>query len=76
VPQPDDTPDVEPDDRGGRPPWWRRALTAVLRSIARAIPGVRNRVQRNEPGAYRSLGAEYRGNRAGGMTRREAFRAT
>lgn len=72
MPQPDDTPDTEPDDRGGRPPWWRRALTALLRTLGRVLPGV----TRNEPGAYRSLGAEWRGNRAGGMTRREALRAT
>jgi hypothetical protein len=76
VPQPDDTPDVEPDGRGGRPPWWRRALTAVLRSIAKAIPGLRNRVQRNQPGTYRGLRDEWRGNRRSGMTRRQALRAT
>lgn len=78
MPQPDDTPDVEPTpaSRGDRPPWWRRALAAVLRSIAKVIPGLNRRVARNEPGAYRSLGREWRGNRASGMTRREALRAT
>jgi hypothetical protein len=69
-------PDIEPDNRGTRPPWWRRALAAVLRTIARAIPGVRNRVSRNPQGAYRSLGREFRDNRRSGMTRRQALRAT
>lgn len=76
MPQPDDTPDVEPDDRGTRPPWWRRALAATLRSLARAIPGLRGRVDRNQPGTYRSLGSEYRGNRRAGQSIGQAVRAT
>ena len=69
-------PDQEVDNRGNRPPWWRRALAAVLRSIARVIPGVRSRVSRNPSGTYRSLGREFRDNRRSGMTRRQALRAT
>ena len=76
MPKPDNTPDEEPDDRGTRPPWWRRALAAVLRSIGSRIPGIRRRVSRNPQGTYRELGREWRGNRASGMTRRQALRAT
>ena len=70
----DSTPDIEPDV-GVRPPWWRRALAAVLRSIARVIPGINTRVARNAPGTYRGLGQEWRSNRAAGLTRRQALRA-
>ena len=78
MPKPDNTPDEEPDltERGTRPPWWRRALAAVLRSIGSRVPGLRNRVSRNPQGVYRDLGREFRGNRAAGMTRRQALRAT
>lgn len=76
MPKPDTTPDEEPDNRGSRPPWWRRALAAVLRSIGSRIPGIRRRVARNAPGTYRELGREWRGNRQSGMTRRQALRAT
>lgn len=55
MPQPRNTPDVEPGDRGRRPSWWRRAVAAVLRSIARPLGG-----RGNERGTYRALGREAR----------------
>lgn len=47
--------DTEPDGRGRRPPWWRRALAAVIRTLGRPL-GTR----RNPRGTYRGLGREAR----------------
>ncbi len=55
MPAPRNLLDTEPDGRGRRPPWWRRALAAVVRSLGRPF-GAR----RNQPGQYRSLGREAR----------------
>lgn len=53
MPAPQNIMDTEPDGRGRRPPWWRRALAAVLRSLARGRGA-------NPEGTYRSLGREAR----------------
>ena len=45
----DDT-EVSPEDRRRRPAWWRRAITALARSIGRRFGG-----RLNEEGAYRDL---------------------
>ena len=66
MPAPQNVADTEPDNNnrprplppgpgGRRPPWWRRALSAVIRSIGRPF-GAR----RNERGTYRGLGREAR----------------
>jgi hypothetical protein len=57
MPAPTDVDDIEPPGPGGRrPSWWRRAVAAALRTVARGVDGRR----RNEPGEYRRLGAEAR----------------
>lgn len=69
MPAPQPGPDVEP---GRRPPWWRRVLSAVARSIFGRLVG-----RRNPRGTYRELGREWRTNRrVRGMNRRQALRAT
>lgn len=68
MPAPDITPDDEPDGR--RPPWWRRAVSAALRTAFGRLVG-----RRNPRGTYRELGREWRTNRRAGMTRRQAARA-
>lgn len=40
---------------GRRPPWWRRALAATIRTIGRPFGATRN-----ERGTYRGLGREAR----------------
>jgi hypothetical protein len=49
----DDT-EVSPEDRRRRPAWWRRAITALARTIGRV--GSLNATGRLNPeGAYRDL---------------------
>lgn len=55
MPVPQNLLDTEPDGRGRRPPWWRRALAAVIRTFGRGIGG-----PGNERGTYRGLGREAR----------------
>lgn len=55
MPAPQNILDTEPDGRGRRPPWWRRALAAVIRTLGRGIGGRGNR-----EGTYRGLGREAR----------------
>lgn len=67
MPAPKNLVDTEPGDGGRprppgpeggrRPPWWRRALQAAIRTVGRLV---RASSTRNERGTYRGLGREAR----------------